>query len=645
MMFGIFSFLFFNLGMYIYAYITPGFDIKQLNKYYIYDINGDLLNIAENSDSWVSLDNISQYLIDATIISEDKKFYTHGGFDFLRIGVVAVSNIMSNSFDAGASTITQQYARNIFLDFDKTWERKIKEALLTFELETHFTKDEILEGYLNTINYGGVYGISDAALYYFDKDVSELTLSEATILASIPKSPSYYSPINNEDNNKYRQNIILTMMVNENVISAEDKLMALEEEIVYVGEFAKYDSITINYYKDAVLSELKNVINLTDDFLQTGGFKIYTNFDPLAQDILEDSMKNNLVDTTIQISAVLSNPNTGQVYGILGGTDYELSQFNRVTDSKRQVGSTMKTYLYYAALENGFTASSTFLSQPTTFVFSNDDSYSPINYGETYSTDPISLAAALAYSDNIYAVKTHLFLGQNVLIDTARRVGITSNLEEIASLPLGTNEISILEMVGGYSAFASEGNKVTPYFITKVEDRDSNSIYEYKEDITTVLNSSITFILSELLANSTDSAFIDYNYPTCISMASKLTKKYAIKTGTTSTDTWAIGYNKDAILAVWIGYDDNQVIVPSEYSYVKNIWADVIERYLEDKDDNWYTQPKNVSGVLVNPISGEISTDDDSVKKLMYYIKGTEPYSFGSDLESVFLQDNEVIAN
>lgn len=645
MMFFVYFFILFNLGMYLYAYLTPAFDIKVLNKYYIYDINGDLLNISQNDDTWVELSDISTYLIDATIVSEDRKFYSHGGFDFLRIGVVAASNILSNSFDAGASTITQQYARNIFLNFDKTWERKIQEALLTFELETHFTKDEILEGYLNTINYGGVYGVYNAALYYFDKSVSDLTLAEATILAAIPKSPTYYSPINNEENNKYRQNIILTMMVNESIINEDDKINALEEQVMYVGEFSSYDSSTISYYRDAVLTELKSVVSMSDDLLQNGGLKIYTNFDPLAQEALENSMNNHLIDTTIQISAVLSNPNTGEIYGILGGSDYDVSQFNRVTDSKRQVGSTMKSYLYYAALENGFTSSSTFLSQPTTFVFSNDQTYSPINYGETYSSTPISLAAALAYSDNIYAVKTHLFLGQNILIETARRVGITSNLEEIPSLPLGTNEISILEMIAGYSAFASEGKKIEPYFISSVEDSDGDIIYEHKEEITTVLNSSITFILSELLANSTDSSFIDYNYPTCISMASKLSKKYAIKTGTTSTDTWAIGYNKDAILAVWVGYDDNQVVIPSEYSYVKNIWAEAIETYLENRDDNWYTQPKNVSGVLVNPITGELSLEDDDIKKLMYYIKGTEPYSFGSDLEAVFLEDNEVIAN
>lgn len=637
------GFVFLHLGLIMYAYYTPSFDIRQINKYSLYDINGDLMHFSGNYDSWVDLEDISNDLIDATIILEDQQFYNHMGFNYLRIGVVAVSNVINNSLSAGASTITQQYARNIFENFDKTWQRKIDEALLTFELETHFSKDEILEGYLNTINYGGVFGISDASMYYFNKKPSELTLGEATILAQIPKSPSNYSPLNNLTAAKGRQELLLNMMVNADVITKEDKTSALNEELVYVGKFEEFDSNTIMYYKDAVIKELKTIINVDEDFYRNGGLKIYTNFDPLAQRALEESMNEVLVDTNIQVSAVMSDPENGAVLGIIGGTDYNVTEFNRVTDSSRQVGSTMKTFLYYAALENGFTSSSTFLSAPTTFVFSDDNTYSPINFGEKYSEYPISLATALAYSDNIYAIKTHLFLGLDVLVDAAQRVGITSKLEEIPSLPLGTNEISILEMTAGYSAFANEGNKVTMHFIESVEDSDGNLLYEDKEEVINVLNKNVTYILNELLANSYNTAFIDYNYPTCINLYPVLTRKYAIKTGTTNTDIWAIGYNKDVIVSVWNGYDDNTSINSSEYNYAKDIWASAIELYLEDRPNSWYDMPSNVSGVLVNPITGELATDEDLNKTIMYYIKGTEPYLKEGNLEAVFNQDNNYI--
>ena len=629
------------IGIYIYALATPKFDIKKVNRLYMYDMNNNLLNISGNTDNWVKLENISKNLIDATIVSEDQKFYHHIGFDYLRIGIVALNNIISGENGAGASTITQQYARNIFSNFDKTWQRKFDEAILTIELETHFTKNEILEGYLNTINYGGVFGIGNASKYYFDKEASELTLAEASILSGIPKSPSNYSPLKNEENAKKRQKIILNMMYNNNVISLEEKEQALNEVLVYVGQIKEYNSTTIDYYKDAVLKELKTVLNVDDNFFKEEGIKIYTNFDPLAQENLEKSIEKNLKNSPLQVSAVLADSATGAVRGLVGGRDYSMSQFNRALDSKRQVGSTMKPFLYYAALENGFTSSSTFLSEPTTFTFSSNKTYSPVNYGDKYSPTPISLATALAYSDNIYAVKTHLFLGQDVLIDTAKRLGITSNLEKVPSLPLGTNGISILEMVGAYSAFASMGNKVEPYFITKIEDISGNTLYEYKQEDIYILNKNITFILNELLANTYNKNFIDYNYPTCLSIAPILSKKYSIKTGTTNTDIWSIGYNPDVIVAVWAGYDDNKSLQPKEYDYAKYIWANSIEGYLKGSEGKWYDIPPNVSGVMVNPISGKVSNNPTDKKTMLYYIKGTEPYFKSEDLESVFKETHD----
>ena len=612
--------------------MSPKLPIDSANGYYLYDSEGNI--IEEGTNEWISLDEMSSYIIDATISIEDKNFYNHGGFDYLRIMKAMLVNIKNGETLQGASTITQQYAKNLFLDFDKTWSRKIEEAFLTLRLEAHYSKDEILEGYLNTINYGGIFGIENASKYYFNKSAKELTLAEASILAGIPKSPSNYSPTQNPEAAKNRQLIILESMVKNGYITESEKEEAYNTELTYVGISERKNLSTVMYYQDAVLEELKTIPSIPKSFLETGGLKIYTNLDMNAQQILENQIKEKLANNEeLQIASVLMNPNNGNILAIAGGRDYNTSQFNRVTSSKRQVGSTMKPLLYYTALENGFTASTTFTSEKTTFTFSENKTYSPSNYNETYGNKPISMAAAIAYSDNIYAVKTHLFLGEENLVEFAKRVGIEEELEAVPSLALGTNEIGILEMMQAYATFASEGYKVIPHFIERVEDMEGNVLYEFQKPNETILNKNTVYILNELLANSYSKEFIDYNYPTCINIAAKISKTYAIKTGTTNTDHLIFGYNKDAILGIWMGYDDNRPTEVSDGTIMKNIWVDTMETYLKDKENNWYKTPENVVGVLVEPVSGEPATETSTHKKIFYYIKGTQPYSTNQDLE------------
>ncbi len=623
--------IFCYIGIKIYAKMSAKLPINSANSFYLYDKDGK--SLSNETNEWIKLDKISDNLINATISIEDKNFYNHHGFDYFRILKAMFVNIINRKTLQGASTISQQYAKNLFLDFDKTWNRKIEEAFLTLRLEAHYNKDEILEGYLNTINYGGIFGIENASKYYFNKSASELSLAEASMLAGIPKSPSNYSPLANPEAAKERQKLILETMVNNGYITKEEKDKAYNTELTYVGVTDRENLSTIMYYKDAVMDELETIKAIPKSFLETGGLKIYTNLDLKAQETLENKIKDNLTDNKdIQIASVLMNPSNGNILAIAGGRDYNSSQFNRVTHSKRQVGSTMKPFLYYSALESGFTASTTFTSEKTTFTFSENKTYSPENYSGTYANKPITMAAAIAYSDNIYAVKTHLFLGEDSLVDIAKRVGITTNLQAVPSLALGTNEIGILEMMAGYGTLANEGYKVKPHFISKVEDINGKVLYEYKNSKESILNKSSVYILNELMANSYAKEFIDYTYPTCIGIAPKMTKKYAIKTGTTNTDHLIFGYNKDAILGIWMGYDDNRDSEVSDGNIMKNIWVDTMEEYLKDKKDNWYKTPNNVVGVLVNPITGELATESEK-SKIFYYIKGTQPSSNNNDLE------------
>ena len=639
LLFFCFIFIFMHLCLYIYCLITPKIHITRNQSYYLYDNKGELFF---NNYSWLELDQISDYLIDATLSIEDKHFYHHIGFDYLRIGKAIIKNISSKSLSEGASTITQQYARNLYLNYDKTWKRKIDEAILAFELETHYTKDEILEGYLNTINYGGVYGIENASKFYFDKSAKDLTLAEATMLAGIPQSPSNNSPIINIDLAKKRQLIVLNAMLDNNKITNNDYTNALNENLNYIGINDINMTSGKSYFKDAVLNELNLIPGIPSSLLKTGGIKIYTTLDKEAQENLENSINNkNLED--LQISSVLMNPDDGAVLALVGGVNYNNSQFNRAISSKRQVGSTMKPFLYYTALENGFTSASSFISEKTTFSFSNNLKYTPKNYNDKYANGPISMGAAIAYSDNIYAVKTHLFLGEEKLISISNRLGISNKLEAIPSLALGTEEISLMEMVNAYATFANMGWRVYSHLITKIEDSNGNILYEFKNDRTNILNESLVYILNEMLSYTYDKDFIDYNYPTLIGLLPKITNKYSIKSGTTDTDMWIIGYNKNAVLGIWTGYDDNHKFSNEQATIHKDIWIETMEKDCYEKDNSWYNAPNNVVGVLVNPITGELSKGDDKKKKMFYFIKGTEPFSdYSYDLDAVFKEEKGI---
>lgn len=630
------------VGLYGYCYITPKMDINKSQSYYLYDNKEEM--VFNNNNKWISLDKISPYLIDATISTEDKHFYHHIGFDYLRIAKALVTNIVSSSLSEGASTITQQYARNLFLNYDKTWERKIDEAMLAIELEVHYTKDEILEGYLNTINYGGIFGIENASWYYFNKSASDLTLAEASMLAGIPQAPAKLSPINNEENAKKRQNVVLELMVNNKKITEKDKIVAYNTPLEYVGKTDDNDITSLLYYRDAVIEELNGIETIPSSLIKTGGLKIYTALNKEAQVDLENAVKNNIKEgSELQLAGIMIDPNTGEVMALLGGTDYSKSQYNRAIKAKRQVGSTMKPFLYYAALESGFTSASSFISEATTFYFANNKTYSPKNYNDHYANGPLSMTAAIAYSDNIFAVKTHLFLGEETLVNMVNRLGISSNMSAIPSLALGTKEISLMEMVCGYGAFASQGYKVDSHFIKRVEDSKGNIIYEYKEEKDLILNPSLTYILSEMLTSTYDTAFISYNYPTLISLLPKITHKYSIKTGTTDSDMLIIGYNKNAVLGIWTGYDDNRKIDANDYYLHKDVWIDTMETYLKDKDNSWYSVPSNIVGVLVDPITGMLAKEDTKNSKMFYFIKGTEPTAqyVSYDLDAAFKEDIE----
>ena len=336
------TFLLLYFGIYWYAGKTDKLSIKGANGYFLYDINDEVYTTGSNE--WAKLSDISSNLKNATISIEDKNFYKHQGFDIFRIVKALMINLKSKSNSQGASTITQQLSKNLFLNFDKTWSRMMKEAWITLRLETHYSKDKILEGYLNTINYGGIFGIEDASNYYFGKKSSDLSLAEASILAGIPKNPSKYSPLTNFEEAKKRQKLILNSMVKNGYISSSEGDNAYNEELIFKKGIDDNGLKMVMYYQDAVISELKNIKSIPSSFLQTGGLKIYTNLDNNVQRILEDSANKNISNPDIELSSVIVEPGTGKILALTGGRDYDKSEFNRATSSKRQVGSTIKPF-------------------------------------------------------------------------------------------------------------------------------------------------------------------------------------------------------------------------------------------------------------------------------------------------------------
>ena len=619
------SFLVLYIGIYVYAFFSPKLELTNLGKVFIYDQNENMIYQGSGSSDWISLDDISTNLKNAVISVEDKNFYSHHGFDYLRIIKAFLSLIKNQSITEGASTISQQYIKNMYLTFDQTWFRKIEEAFLTIELEVHYSKDNILEGYLNTINYGeGNYGIEDASRYYFNKSSKDLTLEEAIMLAGIPKNPSNFNPVSDYDECIKRAKIVAKTMVKNGYLTEKQEQSLFQNKIEIYGKRTQNNSQMIMYYQDAVLNELEQIKEVPKSLMESGGLKIYTAFDMDAEKTMEENILNEMGNQEeLEVASMMINPQTGGIMALSGGLNYAKSQYNRATQAKRQVGSTMKPFLYYAALENGLVSSSLFKSEATTFNFSNNQTYSPNNYNQIYANKDITMAAAIAYSDNIYAVKTHLFLGMEALVNTAKKAGIKEDLPENPSLALGTTELSMLDFARGYQTLANNGDKMDLFFISRVEDLEGNILYKRKLKHDYVLNSNDCFILNEMLTSTSNSAFNDYTTPTALSLASRMSRKYALKTGTTLTDSWSVGYTPNLLMLVWIGNDDANEINNKASQYGKEIWLNTMENYLENKEENWYQTPTNVISVVKNAINGEtdLSTKNNT---LFYYVKGSE---------------------
>jgi len=571
----------------------------------------------------VPLRAISPYVIAATLAVEDRRFFEHMGFDWRRMAKAVYVDLKEMRFAEGASTITMQLARNLYLSHEKTVARKLKEAFYALQLELHYSKERILELYLNQIYYGhGAYGIQAAAQTFFGKDAKDLTLAESALLVGLPKGPSLYSPYRHFDRAKARQKTVLDAMVATGYLRPEEAAAALAEPLRLVPLDARMREPMAPYFRDAVVDVLAERYGLTEDQIFRGGLRVHTTLDPKVQRAAEEAVKQLLPkDRPLQVALVAVDPQTGAVRALVGGRDYRASPYNRAF-ARRQPGSTFKPVVYLAALENGFTPLTLQRSEPTTFTYDNGRTYTPKNFGDKYPNADIPLYQAIAQSDNIYAVKTLMFLGPDKVIDTARRLGITSPLKPYPSLALGSMEVTPFEMAYAYAALANLGERPSPLLVTRVEDANGNVLVDEQPTHVRVAEAAHAYVLTHMLQGV-------FAEGTGSSVRNLLKRPAAGKTGTTDYDAWLSGYTPQLAVTVWLGYDDKRPLQTTADGYLaKRLWATFVERALADVQPALFPVPDGVTTVYIDPATGKLATENCPRPKVLAFVSGTEPTDY-----------------
>ncbi|MFC1649880.1 penicillin-binding protein, partial [Patescibacteria group bacterium] len=615
----------------------------------ILDRNGEILYdiYIDQNRSHVDLEEIPDYLKQATISIEDKNFYEHQGFD--PFGMVrGASRLFTRGRAQGGSTLTQQLVKNALLSPERTVFRKIKEFILAVQIERAYTKDEILQLYLNEIPYGGTaWGAQSASQLYFDKDVSELNLVESAVLAGLPQSPSRYSPYSsNPEAYISRTESVLRRMREDGHINSEQEENAKSElkNIEFSGRGASFKAPHFVQYVQSILED-----RYGETAVQGGGLKVTTTLDLEIQEATQDVVTEEIKDVeSLGIgngAAIVIDPQTGEVLAMVGSKDFSDPDYDgqvNVTLSLRQPGSAIKPITYATAFEKGYTPSTLLMDVPTTFPAGvGQPDYEPGNYDGKYR-GPIQLRYALANSINVPAVKTLALVGVEDMLGTAYKMGINSleptrdTLSRVGlSVTLGGGEVRLLELTGAYGAFLNGGYKVEPVAVLKVEDRDGKVLEENEpEKGKKVLSEETAFIVSHILSDN--EARSDVFGPN--SLLNIPGRQIAVKTGTTNDkrDNWTVGGDTQVVVGVWVGNNDNSPMgtVASGVSGASPIWRRIIISALEGKPVKNFEVPKNVVTASVDSISGYAS-HDGYPSRIEYFRDGTQP---GEDVVHVKLK-------
>ncbi len=614
----------------------------------VYDANGNVLTklMVENRQ-WAPLSSIPQHLIDAVIAVEDHRFYEHHGISVRRILGALWYDIRHMSPDQGGSTITAQLARNVFLSHEKSVSRKIWEALYAFQLERRYTKDEILEFYLNWVYFGhGVYGVQAASNLFFGKPIDQLTLGEAALLAGIPKGNELYSPIKNErtrQNALNRRRIVLQRMVDVGYISPEQAAPAADEPLRLASQGGKPAPVGkyVNFMvRDYLLKKYGK------DSVYRGGLSVKTTIDLAAQRAAEEAIsrllptgstpetrKDDSSLTYPQAALVAIDAQTGQIRALVGGRGED--EYNRALKAERSPGSAIKPFVYTAAMDSGYTTTTVVVDEPVEYPMGTGTTWAPRNFNGKF-VGPLRLRQALEQSTNTIAVKLMADLKPDKVISYARKMGITTLVESGTrndrglALALGglTRGVTPIEMVQAYSSLANAGVRVTPYFIMEVRDSSGVLLESNVPTREIVLDERTAYIVADMMRG------VIYS-PSGTGRRADIGRPAAGKTGTadSNTDAWFVGFTPDMVAAVWIGEDTNREMRYPKIGVIGSgkaaeIWGAFMKKALAGVPARDFTVPEGVlTGVRVCTASGQLASSSCPEAQVISekFIEGTQP--------------------
>ncbi len=617
----------------------------------IYSSDGIILAELHQEENRIRIpiDNISETLQQTVIAMEDTDFYKHHGINLKGIMRALYRDIQAMAFVEGGSTLTQQLARNLFLEKQKKIERKIKEILMALEIERKYTKTEILELYLNQVYWGhNAYGIESASQMYFDKKSKYLTLAEAAGLVGMLKGPELFSPFRYYDRYKRRQRVVLQRMQNLGLITAEQAEDAFNEKMNLAGR--KRHRYKAGFFTSYVVDQLVEMYG--EEALYTSGMKVYTTLNYELQQHAEAVVKKyrdfgNQVfvlkgerypSLNYKEAALLAiDPRNGYVMAMQGGVDFGDSQFNRTVQAHRQPGSAFKPFVYLAAFDKGFSPGTIVSDTPVTFN-TIEGPYSPQNYTLKFLGN-VPIRKAFEKSVNVVAVKLNDLVGPKTVVSFAKKTGILSPMSPVLSLPLGANEVTMIELMQSYMVFANYGKKVKPVSILRIEDRNGVPLFKHRFREEQVLDENLVVTLVDTMRG-----IVDYG----TGRGAKLPRPIAGKTGTTSDykDAWFFGFVPQLVCATWVGNDDNDPMNRVTGGWIPaRMWKEFMKKALAGVPAQDFKYPRRMVKRRVNwdtKLLASADTPDDAKVTIEKYWSGTEPTEFDT-LEMIEKVKNSAI--
>jgi penicillin-binding protein 1B len=585
---------------------------------------------------WIPLAEIPASVVEVVLAVEDRRFYSHIGIDPLAIGRAVWRNLARGLVVQGGSTITQQLAKNLFYSPQRTFIRKMKEALAAVVLEVKYRKQDILESYLNEIYLGqagfvSIYGVSEAAHRYFGKSLSELTVGETAMIAGLIKGPNTYAPTKHPALATERRDVVLRVLRDQGRLTEEEWKTAVNQQVHVVPP----DDVLADapYFVDSVLRQVEEVIGTP----LPEGLRIDSTLDPLLQQTSTEALEAGLTKLertyptlvnagqSLQAAVVILEHSTGSILALVGGRDYRLSQFNRAVQARRQAGSLFKPFVYLAAFEASregkapsLTPASLLADEPVTFE-SEAGSWSPKNYDRQFRGN-VTLRSALEQSLNVPAVRVAKAIGTHAVTEVLRHLGLTSPLTEDLSMALGSSSVSLLEITSAYGAIANGGIWVRPTSLRGASDREGASLWSAAPDRRQAVSPQSAYLVTSLLdgviQRGTATKAKTLGFPGAI----------AGKTGTTDgyRDAWFIGYTSDMTIGVWVGFDDEQPVRLTGAQAALPIWMEIARRIVPERSPTFH-RPSGIITLNVDPKTGQLATSQCPEQVSEVFIEGTEP--------------------